>query len=270
MNNRLPGVLESGLYFFIGFRYRILEADKQLVFTSIPGRILTISTGEFQMDGRRKTWNDQQQTLRQLLNSGDHDAAIQAFFRQHAMVHSAVMAETGLWSFADEVLQDITDAAMRCIPRNGEHSVAWIIWHMARIEDVTMNLLVAGSPQLLHQDGWFDRMNVPYRHTGNAMAPEQIADLSATIDLDALKAYRVAVGRRTREVVGELPPESLKLKVDPARLQQITDEGAMLAGAGEILAYWNKRTIAGLLLMPPTRHNFVHLNEAQRVKRKCS
>lgn len=26
--------------------------------------------------------------------------------------------------------------------------------------------------------------------------------------------------------------------------------------------YWSRRTIAGLLLMPATRHNFVHLNEA--------
>ena len=191
------------------------------------------------------------------------------FLSQHAMVHSAATAQAGLWSFADEVLQDMTDVAMRCIPRNGDHSVAWIIWHMARIEDVTMNLLVAGSPQILHQNGWLDRMKVPYRHTGNAMEPEHIAHLSATIDLEALKAYRVAVGRRTREIVSQLSPETLKRKVDPLRLRQITTEGAMLEEAGEILAYWGNRTIAGLLLMPPTRHNFIHLNEALRVKHKC-
>jgi hypothetical protein len=32
--------------------------------------------------------------------------------------------------------------------------------------------------------------------------------------------------------------------------------------------YWSKKTIAGLLLMPPTRHNFVHLNEAARIRQK--
>jgi hypothetical protein len=46
------------------------------------------------------------------------------------------------------------------------------------------------------------------------------------------------------------------------------DEGALLPEAIGILQYWSKRTIAGLLLMPPTRHNFLHLNEALRIKLK--
>ena len=36
-----------------------------------------------------------------------------------------------------------------------------------------------------------------------------------------------------------------------------------------LIEYWGNLTIAGLLLMPPTRHNFVHLNEALKVKKKC-
>jgi hypothetical protein len=35
-----------------------------------------------------------------------------------------------------------------------------------------------------------------------------------------------------------------------------------------IVDYWGSRTIAGLLLMPPTRHNFTHLNEARMLKQK--
>jgi hypothetical protein len=38
--------------------------------------------------------------------------------------------------------------------------------------------------------------------------------------------------------------------------------------ASDILDYWGKRTKAGLLLMPATRHNFLHLNEAQRLKQR--
>jgi hypothetical protein len=33
---------------------------------------------------------------------------------------------------------------------------------------------------------------------------------------------------------------------------------------------WSKRTVAGLLPMPPTRHNFLHLNEALRIKQKLT
>jgi hypothetical protein len=36
----------------------------------------------------------------------------------------------------------------------------------------------------------------------------------------------------------------------------------------ETVDYWSKKTIAGLLLMPPTRHCILHLNEAMRIKEK--
>jgi len=185
------------------------------------------------------------------------------------MVHSTRMAQSELWSFEDEILQDMTEQAFRCIPRDGDHSIAWIIWHIARIEDVTMNLLVAGSPQLLQRDHWLERMKVNVRDTGNVMDPEGVANLSATIDLSALRAYRLAVGHRTREIVQQLQPEELKQKVEPSRLQQVMAEGAVVEAARGLIDYWGGLNKAGLLLMPPTRHNFVHLNEALRVKQKC-
>jgi hypothetical protein len=42
----------------------------------------------------------------------------------------------------------------------------------------------------------------------------------------------------------------------------------MVAAASDVLEYWGKRTIAGLLLMPPTRHCFLHLNEAMRIRQE--
>jgi hypothetical protein len=197
-----------------------------------------------------------------------HDKAIELFLSQHAMLHSAKMAQTDLWSFEDAVLNDMTEAQFRRIPRNCEHSIVWSIWHIARIEDITMNLLVAGGPQILNQDNWFERMKTTARDTGNAMDAEEVANLSATIDIEALRAYRLAVGRRTREIVKQLQPEDLKQQVNPARLQQMLDEGAVVEAARGLLDYWGNRNIAGLLLMPATRHNLVHLNEALRLKQR--
>ncbi|MBN2501937.1 MAG: hypothetical protein JXB38_14240 [Anaerolineales bacterium] len=95
-----------------------------------------------------------------------------------------------------------------------------------------------------------------------------MADLSAQIDIAALRAYRLAVGQRTQEIVKGLQAEDMQQKTDPARLQKVLAEGAVLPEAMSIIDYWSKRTIAGLLLMPPTRHNFLHLNEAMRIKSK--
>lgn len=221
------------------------------------------------MNPNREFWNQQEQALqRALARPAEHPEAIDLFLSQHAMVHSAAMSQSGCWSFEDEIWDGLTEEAARYIPPRGEHSIAWIFWHLARIEDVTMNLLVAGSPQLLVKDHWLEPMKMTVSHTGNAMSQEEVARLSAEIDLRALRAYRLAVGRRTREIVKPLQPAALKQKVDPSRLQQVTAEGAVVEAAQEIVDYWGKRTIAGLLLMPPTRHNFLHLNEALRIKQK--
>lgn len=144
------------------------------------------------------------------------------------------------------------------------------MWHIARIEDVTMNMLVAGSPQILHQGGWLERMKIGGRDTGNLMDPEDVATLSAKIDVEALRAYRLAVGLRTRQIVQQLQPQALKQMLEPSRLQQVVQEGAVLEAAGDLTDYWSKRNIAGLLLMPATRHNFVHLNESLNIKSRVT
>ncbi len=220
-----------------------------------------------QMELIQKQWNKEQKEFRKILLGFDqHQRALELFMRQHAMLHSAEMDPSITWSFEDEVLSDLDDAQVRRIPQNCEHSIAWLIWHIARIEDVAMNMLVAGEPQILHQGMWFERMKVADRDTGNVMAEEGVADLSNTVDLKELRGYRVAVGRRTREIVNQLSAEDLKRKVSPSRLQKVMDVGAVIEAARGLIEYWGKRNIAGLLLMPATRHNFVHLNEALRLK----
>jgi hypothetical protein len=215
------------------------------------------------MNPNRKAWNDQQQALQKSLARPD-DQTIPLFLRHHAMVHAAEMSEAGLWSFADEVLQCLPDETIRCMV--GEHSIAWMIWHIARCEDVTMNLLVAGGDQVLSD--WSERLKTSVRETGNAMDSATIAEFSAQIDIAALFAYRMAVGQRTRAIVQSLPPADFKHKVDPVRLERVFSEGAIVEVSHGIAEYWGSRTFAGLLLMPATRHNFVHLNEALRARQK--
>jgi DinB family protein len=220
------------------------------------------------MDPHRKLWNQGQQKLQGALAANDPQKAVELFLDQHAMVHSRKMSKTKLWSFEDEILNDMTDEAIRCIPPGGEHSIAWILFHSARIEDITMNMLVAETPQLFLKEAWAEQLNSPIFHSANKMDNRSVAALSAQIDIGGLFTYRQSVGRRTRTIVKQLKQEEFRQKADQVRLQKVMDEGALLPEAIELLNYWSKRTIAGLLLMPPTRHNFLHLNEAARIKAK--
>ncbi len=221
------------------------------------------------IETQRKFLNQRQSQLRQVMTSFDrHDEAIKLFMAQHAMLHSAQVAETDLWSYEDALLDDMPEEQCRRIPPNGEHSVAWLVWHMARCEDITMNLLLAGSPQVMNAGSWLDRLRITTRDTGNALDAAEISAFSAAIDINALRGYRVAVGRRTREIVSQLQPGDLKQKVDPARIERIRAEGAVVEAAWGVAEYWSKRNTAGLLLMPVTRHNLVHLNEILKIKQR--
>ena len=223
------------------------------------------------MEEHRKDWNKQQKMLRALLENEDrHSEAISLFLSQHAVLHSAKMGQGTAWSFEDDVLDDVEEDAVRRRPGNEEHSIAWCIWHIARIEDVTMNMLVADRPQLFLEDQWRDSLGIAVLHTGNVMDDEDITVISNSIDIQALRDYRCAVGRRTQEIVKALKPGEIRQKVQPDRLQKVVDEGTVAQTALGLIEYWSKRTIAGMMLMPPTRHNFVHLNEASKLKQRRS
>jgi hypothetical protein len=224
------------------------------------------------MDTNRKAWNERQKNLRTALSrSGDSALAIELFMQQHACVHLALVSP-GIpsWSFAEEVCTGLSEPAWRFYSPQNEHSIAWLLWHSARIEDVTMNILLANGEQLFTSQAWAKQLGFARADTGNGMGPEQIELLSQQIDLAALQAYRNAVGLRTREIVVQTPGEQLKQKVASERLQRVSAAGAVTAAAQPVLDYWSSLTYAGLLLMPPTRHNFIHLNEALRIRQKLT
>ena len=214
-------------------------------------------------------WNDQQKALRPMLNDESrHEQAIQVFLEQHAMVHAGEISSGVHHSFADALFADLSEEYFRRLPQNCEHSIAWCIFHIARIEDMTMNILLVGNEQVFTAEGWQNKLNANITHSANAMSEEEIIELSQALNINALLEYRNTVGQRTRQIVQQLQPGQLKQKISFKRIEQLHKIGAILPEAKSITDYWSKRTLAGLLLMPPTRHNFVHINESVRLKKR--
>jgi hypothetical protein len=53
-------------------------------------------------------------------------------------------------------------------------------------------------------------------------------------------------------------------------LKRIIDEGAVLdvEASNWLIDFWGRKNVAGILLMPATRHHVVHLNESFSAKKK--
>lgn len=87
-----------------------------------------------------------------------------------------------------DLLGKLSEAQVRGRPHPGVNTVAWLLWHTARVEDVGVNRFIADRPQVL-EDRWLDRLGVPRRDVGTGMNDAEVDDLSARIDLQALRGH---------------------------------------------------------------------------------
>lgn len=210
-------------------------------------------------------WNPKQAALKEALARADRfDEAMALCLELHGLAHAATISGGGEATFEDRVWDGLAADGFAWPAPDGL-TIAWDIWHITRIEDLTANLLLADGTPVLDGD-WLVRLGVAVRDTGNAMSPDEIAAFSRAIDVAALRAYRDAVGRRTREVISALRAGDVKRKVSPAGLARIQVEGGVAEGAGWLLEFWGGKTLAGIILMPITRHQAVHLNDALGIK----
>lgn len=101
------------------------------------------------------------------------------------------------------------------------------------------------------------------------MTTDEIIHFSRALNMSMLMSYREAVGKRTRAVIKALSPPDLKRKVKP-EIARVLDEGGVIEHKDSIwlLDFWGKKTVAGILLMPITRHQIMHLNNCLQMKEK--
>lgn len=221
----------------------------------------------------KKEWGKQHQLFKSIiLQSERFDEAIKLCLELHAMVHSSEMASLNTVTFEDELWEGLDEKTFRCMPTSKDVTIAWNLWHLTRIEDITINILMANKNQIINSEKWLEKMNVQVRDTGNAMTDEEIIDFSSRINMLELRNYRIAVGRKTREIISGFKSMDLKRKMNNAEnLQRIFDEGAVLENDASkwLVDFWGRKNGAGILLMPITRHQMVHLNDAIHLKVKC-
>lgn len=219
-------------------------------------------------DANRQYWNQQFKILQNTWPKPNHfEKCIEICLMLHGMVHEKTLEQECPVSFEDEMWAALDNDYFRKVHHENQ-SIVWKIWHSSRIEDMTMNVLVAGQEQVFDRNDWYSKMKVKAKDTGNAMNEEEIDEMSKTVDIKVLRDYRNEVAKQTRKVIKALLPQDLKRKVDPARLKQLLEDGSIAEKAAGVADYWGSKTFSGLLLMPATRHLLVHINESMRLIEK--
>jgi uncharacterized damage-inducible protein DinB len=168
-----------------------------------------------------------------------------------------------LYSFWLEVLwTDVPPELMRQRPHQRLNSIAWILWHLTRVEDAGLSRFVVDRPQVFDEGAWMQRLNVPLRHHGSGMTLAEVDELSQRIDLAALRAYSQAVEARTREILATLRPESLDETMDAGRLRLLlVDEGLAYSDPEGLLQNYLGWSKGKCLMNFGLTHSFQHVGE---------
>jgi DinB family protein len=180
------------------------------------------------------------------------------FLLHHGRLHAAGVGDpASMW---ERVFGSVSDEQMRARPA-GLNSLAWLLWHTARTEDVNVNLVVTAGHQVF-DEAWARRLGVGRPDIGTGMTDAEVTGLSHRLDLAAARAYRVAVGKRTREVVAKLRAGAWDEVVTPLDVSRAAAAGAFGPHAGWVEKFWTGVTKANRLGSTAITHNAQHLGEA--------
>jgi hypothetical protein len=162
----------------------------------------------------------------------DTDAAAQELLRD---------AFTRLIEHVDALTDGLTDEMSSYRPTPNANSIAWLIWHSARVQDIQL-APIAGIEQVWTHDGWVDRfgLQLPRNDTGYGHGADEVAKVHAPAEL--LSGYYHAVHKLTLEYIASVTAGELSRIVDTnwdppvtasARLVSIVDDCAQHLGQAD-------------------------------------
>ena len=120
-------------------------------------------------------------------------------------------AFTRLVEHVDDLTEGLTDAVSLYRPTPTANSIAWLIWHSARIQDVQV-AEIAGFEQAW--SGWVDRfaLDLPPDAHGYGHTPEEVGKVHAPAEL--LAGYYHAVHTMTLSYIATVTTDELNRTVD--------------------------------------------------------
>jgi hypothetical protein len=166
--------------------------------------------------------------------------ALRLFMLRYDVVHGR---------FVSDLFAGLTDAQLRQRP-HGVNSVVWLVWHVARVQDLAVTRFVADEAQVLDAGRWNDRMGVELRDVGSGMTSPALEALEGRVDVVALRAYQTAVAERTRAIAAALAPPAWEEIVPPERVRRVVAEEEALIEAGRWVGeFWAQGHPRGFYLL---------------------
>ncbi len=110
--------------------------------------------------------------------------------------------------YLDMALDGLTQEEAAWSPGPESNSIAFIFWHIARVEDFFVNRVIQRLGEVYSADGWVDKLGTPAKGTGFQYTLEQLRDWPVP-KIEVLREYAGSVRGKTLSFIRDLAPEKL-------------------------------------------------------------
>lgn len=127
---------------------------------------------------------------------------------------------SGLEEYLDSLrraIDGLTPAEARWQPTIHTNHIAWIVWHMARVEDRWVNRFLSGTAEVWTTEGWAERFKISPESHGGGHTMEEVRAMP-DLPLTDLMAYVEAVRVVTRRYLDQVTDADLLREYPHPRL----------------------------------------------------
>ncbi len=112
----------------------------------------------------------------------------------------------------DRTLDSLTPAELKWQPRPDANSIGLILFHMARLEDSSVQSRLQGKPQLWESEKWYQKLSKNANDSGSHYMAEQVTAFVVP-EMEDLLGYAEAVRSRTLEYLKGMTADEFDKKV---------------------------------------------------------
>ena len=214
-------------------------------------------------------WTIKQNNLKKLLSKEEtFNDGIKLLLNMHSILHDKKVYNNKDDTIYNVLWENLKNETCKIITSK-ETSILWDIWHITRIEDIVANILIGNTEEVLNAEIQ-EKLKIKIRDTGNAMSKEEIELFTKNVNIKALNEYRIKVGKQTVKIIKGLTFSDMKRKPEKKQLDKIMKSGGLLEKEKSkwLLDFWGNKNVLGLIMMPITRHQTMHLNDCFGIKER--
>jgi uncharacterized damage-inducible protein DinB len=110
--------------------------------------------------------------------------------------------------YINQAIKGLSPDELSFRPQPHSNSIAFLLWHLARIEDIWINKILLGEKEMYESEGWYQKFGTPAQDSGFGYDVKKI-DVWPVPTLVLLQAYATTVRGKTQVFLNSLNDQKL-------------------------------------------------------------